>query len=141
MTAYPERVPKNLAPVNTFTFTTKGVEDIKKDCDLQLSALGERIKRISDKFTVTMNGQPFNLIDKILDVCRDEDELKGLSKGLDRVAEIIAKYDALDARVKILDVISEDPNWLMWAFGNFEAELEKDLASLDKVLEMDDYEP
>lgn len=139
--SYPERLPKDLAPVSTFTFSTNGVEDVKKDCNLQLEALGERIKRISDKFTVTMNGQQFNLIDKILDVCRDEEELKGLSKGLGRVAEIIAKYDSLNAKVKILDVIADDPNWLMWAFGSFEADLEKDLAQLDQVLEMEDYEP
>lgn len=141
MTEYPERLPKNLLPVSTFTFTTKGVDDVKKDCSLQLEALGERIKRISDKFTITLEGRPFNMIDRILDVCRDEDELKGISKGLGRVAEIISKYDSLEAKMNILDLIEKDPNWFMWAFGNFEAEVENDIAKLDQLLEeVEEYE-
>lgn len=142
MTDYPERRPASLKPVESFHFSLKGMEDTKRECDLQLSALGERIKRIAEKKTVTMNGQPFNIIDKILDICRDKAELKGLAQGIDRVAEIIERYDELDARARILDIIEKDPTWLAWAFGDFESELEADLANLDiKLSEIEANEP
>lgn len=130
---YPEQKPQDLAPVRKFVFSLDAAKGAKEDLGLQLEAAEQRLQAIIDKCAVTMNGQPFPLIDKILTLTHDPDELKVLAKGLERVASFIADLDDLQQKAKILELIDKDPSWLTWAFGDFEDEIEKGLQSLEST--------
>jgi hypothetical protein len=133
---YPDTPPKDLKPIDSFTFNIGAIETAKKDTDLQIQALEVRIERIVDKFqaTVTQGGmsQRVPVLSHIISVCRNSEDLKGLALGLERIADLVPALDLLQDQKRVLDLAEKNPSWFAWAFADFETEFE---ASLDKFIE------
>jgi hypothetical protein len=131
-----DKVPENVTGYNKFMFDVAAVPAARRECQLQLDALEERLRRITEHFKVC-NGQ-FTLIDRITQITQDPAELRGLAKGLERVADdIIGPLTQLRERVQILDLAEKDPRWFSWAFGDFSDEVDKalkDFEDLDQLL-------
>jgi hypothetical protein len=117
----PEALPDNLDPVSKFTFNASLAADAKAANDAMIDAMQNRIDKIIDLFTVS----DIPVIRGILGVSHDKDELKGLAKGLDRVADLIGVLDELELRKKILEYAEADPTWFASAFADLESEVER----------------
>lgn len=126
MTAQPshERLPNT--PIDSFKFSSSSASFAKAEIELQLEALEIRIDNIVKKFTV--EGNP--VLGLILQLTHNKEELAGLSKGLGRLADLIGPYDELQQRKQLLDIAEKDPNWLAWAFGDFDHEIDEALNKL-----------
>jgi hypothetical protein len=99
--------------------------------ELQIEALETRIDTIIKRFTI--DGNP--ILGAILQLSHDKGELAGLSKGLGRLSEIIEPYDELLKRKSLVDIAEKDPNWLAWAFGDFDDEIDD---AVKKLLQSED---
>lgn len=132
-----DQVPENITGFTKFVFDASAVPAARKECQLQLDAAEERMRRINEHFKVC-NGQ-FTLIDRIIQITQDPAELRGLAKGLQRIADdIIVDLTQLRERIQILDLAEKDPRWFSWAFGDFSDEVDralKDFEDLDQSLE------
>jgi hypothetical protein len=60
----------------------------------------------------------------------DKETLKGLSKALDRVADLIEIKDNLHSKLKIIEHAEKDPSWFASTFGDFSDSIDKDLQNL-----------
>jgi hypothetical protein len=126
LTAQPshERLPNT--PINSFKFNSSSASFAKAEVELQIEALETRIDNIVKKFTV--EGNP--VLGLILQLTHNKEELAGLSKGLGRLADIIGPYDELQQRKQLLEIAEKDPNWLAWAFGDFDQEIDEAIVKL-----------
>jgi hypothetical protein len=107
--------------VSSFRFNPNAGIFAKNEIDLQIEALKMRIENIVNKFP--LKGMP--VIEMILSISHDKEELIGLSKGLGRVAELVGPLEQLEKRREVLDIAESDPNWLAWAFGDFDSEVDE----------------
>lgn len=120
MTHQPSHEGAKVGPIKSFRFNSASASFAKKEVDLQLEALEIRIDNIIKKFTI--DGNP--ILGIILQMTHNQEELKGLSKGLGRLSELIGPYEELQKRKEIIDIAEKDPSWLAWAFGDFDSEID-----------------
>lgn len=125
----PEALPDNLNPISKFTFNAALAADAKAGNEALIEAMNNRIDKIIQAFTVS----DIPVIRGILSVSHDKEELKGLAKGLDRVADLIGVLDQLELRQKILEYAEEDPTWFASAF----ADLESVVDEVERVISLD----
>lgn len=122
MSHYPERLSAaSSEPLSKFVFTTALIPDAKRENELELEALRERINRLNKKCTIA----EMTVIDKILSVSHDVEEIRALAKGLERVAQIIERHDKLEEREHVFNVAESDLGWFGSAFGDFADDLDK----------------
>lgn len=131
MTLQPSHEGLPNTPINSFRFNASSASFAKAEIELQIEALEVRIETIVKKFTV--EGNP--ILGLILQLTHNQEELVGLSKGLGRLAELIGPYDELQQRKQLLDIAEKDPNWLAWAFGDFNQEIDD---ALNKFLSIEE---
>lgn len=120
MTSYPEKIPTSISPIKNFYFNLENSKQIKKDLESQIFALDERIEKIVEHFT--LDDMP--IIKFILNVSHDKEELKKVSKALDRVADLIEARDILIPKLEVIKTAESDPNWFAWTFGDFSSEVD-----------------
>jgi hypothetical protein len=60
----------------------------------------------------------------------DKETLKGLSKALDRVADLIEIKDNLSSKLKIINLAEKDPSWFAYTFGDFSSSIDSDISTL-----------
>lgn len=132
MSDHPEPQPNALTPIDRFVFSKRSISDAKADCELQLEALKARIDKINENFVITLSDGrgEMTIIDKILDLTHDTEQLKGVAKGLARVADIIGSYDDVNERMQVLNLAKKNFNWFTANFGDFDAEVENALTQL-----------
>jgi hypothetical protein len=126
--AYPEKLPNNLQPVENFTFTLAGVSHAREQIGLQRDALYSRIDKIIENFQ--LDGKP--VIAWILNLGHDKEQLKGVSKGLDRVADLINDLDDLERKEITLETAESHPDWFAGALGDFSTVVETALTDFIK---------
>lgn len=126
MTYYPENIPKSLEPIKNFYFNLDSSKTVKKELQSQIETLSERIEKITDHFT--LDDMP--VIKFILNISHDREEIKKLSKALDRVADLIDARDKLIPKLKVIETAEEDPNWFACVFGDFSADVELDIDNI-----------
>jgi hypothetical protein len=63
----------------------------------------------------------------ILNMDPTRDDLKKLSKALDRLADIVETYESLATKLSVIKAAESDPNWFALAFGDFENEIDEDI--------------
>lgn len=102
------------------------VKATKNDLQHQADNLKERIDKIIDHFTV--NDVP--ILKLILNVAEDRDDLKKLSKALDRLADLNEHYLSLVKKLNVIEQAETDPNWFALAFGDFEQDVDSALNNL-----------
>jgi len=117
------------SPINSFRFNSSSASFARAEVELQLEALEIRIENIVKKFTI--EGNP--ILGLILQLTHDQEELAGLAKGLGRLADLIGPYDELQQRKQLLDIAEKDPNWLAWAFGDFDEEINETIKKFFSV--------
>jgi Trm5-related predicted tRNA methylase len=126
MSEKPEQIPKDVKPLDKFTFSLNLSNKVKEDLESQLSAVEDRINSIANK--VTVDGMP--ILKAILQTSHDKKELKRLAKGLDRVADLIEGSDQIKTRLSIIDTAHKDPDWFAWTFGDFSEHIDKHIESI-----------
>ena len=128
MTNQPSHEGLPVSPIKSFKFSTTSASFAKQEMELQIEALETRIDTIIKRFTI--DGNP--ILGAILQLSHDKGELAGLSKGLGRLSEIIEPYDELLKRKSLVDIAEKDPNWLAWAFGDFDNQVDE---AIDKFFD------
>lgn len=119
----PEVLPDTLLPPTKFMFTTKLVEEAKRENDQLIEHYRERVRKISS--TLAINDM--QIIPGILSITHDKQELKRLAKGIDRVADLQTILDELETRGTVLEYAGKDPVWFAAAFADLEHEVDQAL--------------
>lgn len=112
--------------MNNFRFSFEMAAKAKQDIQDQLQALDARIYKIVDHFTI--NEAP--VLRFILNMDPSKDELKKLSKAVDRLADLVEIHSSLSAKLAVAKTAENDPNWFALAFGDFESEIDAGLEQL-----------
>jgi len=120
---YPEKIPNSLTPLNTFKFNLESSRDVKKQLESQIASLDERIEKIVDHFTI----QDMPIIRFILNVSEEREELKKVSRALDRIADLIHVKNELLPKLEVIKIAEKDPNWFAWTFGDFDSDIDSEL--------------
>lgn len=121
-----ENKPKGSFPIKTFNFNLDSSLETKKEIKSQLSSINDRIEKIVDHFQI----DDFPVVQVILNMTHDKETLKGVSKALDRVADLIEIKDNLHSKLKIIEHAEKDPSWFASTFGDFSESIDKDLQNL-----------
>lgn len=125
MTSYPEKVPQS-APIKNFYFNLDAAADSKTEIKNQVSILEERIEKIIQHFTV----DDMPIIRFILNMTHDKEVIKGLSKALDRVSDLVDHHDNLSSKLRIIEHAESDPSWFACTFGDFSSSIDNDLKDI-----------
>lgn len=125
MEFYPEKLP-NTKPIKRFIFDLESSMQAKEEIDNQIFTIEERIDKIIQHFTI----DDLPIIRIILNMTHDNETLKGLSKALARVADLVQILDNLSSKQKIIEHAQTDVNWFASTFGDFTSTLDKDLEDL-----------
>jgi len=117
--AYPEKIPSN-TNFNNFNFSFNQASKQKDDLKTALSKLDDRINNITsaEKFYVA----DIPVLRSIVGLDPSKNELKKLSKALDRLADLVDAQRNLRQKLQVHDVIDDDPNWFIQTFGDFEVQ-------------------
>ena len=115
----PEELPQGLVPRKSFMFTTKLLEEQKRENQALIDSYQGRVDKICE--ALTMNNTP--VIPALLHVTSEKDVLKRLAKGIDRVADLVEVLDELKTRQKVLEYAEQDPVWFAAAFADLEHEV------------------
>lgn len=111
---HPDSLVGDISPIERFMFSTSEIDRSKTEVELELEAYRTRIDRITQ--ACMLEGHP--IIQWILNVSHDRTQLEQLSKGLNKVAELIERLDLLESRLEVLDAAANDPEWFAWAFAD-----------------------
>jgi len=115
--SYPEKLPKS-SPIKSFYFNLDSASESKGEIKNQISLLDDRI----------FDDMP--IIRFILNMTHDKEVLKGLSKALDRVSDLVEHHDNLSSKIKIIEHAENDPSWFAYTFGDFSSNIDKDLENI-----------
>ena len=63
----------------------------------------------------------------ILNISENREDLKKVSKALDRVADLIEARNDLLPKLRIIELAEKDPNWFALTFGDFSVDLDLEL--------------
>jgi uncharacterized protein Yka (UPF0111/DUF47 family) len=111
----------NSQNIKSFKFSFDMASKSRSSLQREVDNLKERIDKIVDHFTV--NDMP--ILRLILNVTEDRDDLKKLSKALDRLADLTEHYSSLARKLSVIEQAEADPSWFALAFGDFEQEVEE----------------
>jgi archaellum component FlaC len=106
--------------IKSFNFSFDMVSKTKNEIDHEATALRERIEKIVDHFSV--NDVP--ILKFILNVTESRNDLKKLSKALDRLADLTEHHNSLVKKLNVIEQAEADPTWFALAFGDFKQEVE-----------------
>lgn len=130
MTFYPEKIPNaSSKPYSSFYFNLHSSKDVKNNLQNQVDSLDQRIEKIVDHFTI--DGAP--IVRLILGMTDDRKELKRLAKAIDRVADLIDAKNQIAPKLEIIKYAEKDPNWFASTFGDFSADIELGLDSINTL--------
>jgi len=112
-----------MTSIDKFNFSFEMASKVKKQLEDEASVLKQRIDKIVDHFTI--NDTP--ILRFILNMDANRDDLKKLSKALDRLADIVQIYEGIMTKLSVVKAAESDPNWFALAFGDFEKEIDQDI--------------
>lgn len=127
MTFYPDKIPSESS--DHFLFSFSSAARAEKELQSEFDTLANRINNIveSDKFFV----QGFPVLKNILALQPSKDELKRLSKAVDRLAELMDVFGQLNSKLSMIKTMQEYPYWFTSTFADFPKEVER---GIDKLL-------
>lgn len=115
--------PKNM---ETFMFSLKTGQNSRKDLEMRVSALKDRLDKLDEKATITNeHGMSISVVWMIIHMSDSPEEILRLGKALVRAAEIIPEHKALSQKLSAVQILSDDPEWFAATFGDFENEVDK----------------
>lgn len=111
--------PNTTKELFPFTFDIGSPSQFLEQKVKQRNMLANRLERLINEPTV--GGHPFvrYLFSNVPEI--DPEELITLSKALAKIAELVEPYRKIDAEVKGLNFVNENPNLIACAFGAFES--------------------
>jgi len=117
-----QQIPSGSNPFyDNFKFSFSMVNHTFKELQESHSKLDSRISQIVDSEKFFINGFP--VIRNILALSPKKNELKKLSKALDRLADLVEAFDSLESKINLIETVKSDPHWFAWAFGDFSSEV------------------
>lgn len=112
--------------IPSFRFSFDMVKKSKSEIQSETELLKERIDKIIEHFSV--NDVP--ILKFILNVTDSRDDLKKLSKALDRLADLTEHYTSLTRKLSVIEQAEVDPHWFALAFGDFQHDVDQAISSL-----------
>lgn len=112
---------------NDFNFSFAMAQKAKEDLEDEHSKILERITNIVESEKFFINGFP--VLKNIINLQPQKNDLKKISKAIDRLADLIELFSELDNKISVIKTVQNDPNWFAWTFGDFSKEVED---SIDK---------
>ena len=112
--------------LKSFKFSFDMVKKSKDEIQSEAENLKERIDKIVEHFSV--NDVP--ILKFILNVTESRDDLKKLSKAIDRLADLTEHYNNLTRKLNVIEQAEMDPNWFALAFGDFQQDIDQALDSM-----------
>lgn len=106
--------------IKSFNFSFDMVSKTKSEIEDEAVILKERIDKIIDHFSI--NDVP--ILKFILNVTEARNDLKKLSKALDRLADLTEHHNSLVRKLNVIEQAEADPTWFALAFGDFKQEVE-----------------
>lgn len=126
MTDNIENKPKGSFLLKTFNFNLDSSLETKKEIKDQLSTVNDRMEKIISHFQI----DDFPVLQVILNMTHEKEILKGLSRAIDRIADLVEINDNLNSKLKIIEHAEKDPSWFASTFGDFTQNIDKDLQEL-----------
>lgn len=112
--------------IEKFSFSFAMASKAKENLQEHLSTVESRIDKIVDHFT--LNDAP--ILKFILNMNPDRDDLKKLSKALDRLSDLVEVHNSLSSKIAVINAAESDPNWFALAFGDFEDDIDKGIQEI-----------
>lgn len=103
-----------------FVFSFARAFEAKRDIDLRIDALENRIENISRK--IRLGEMP--VMQMILQASHDPEELENLGNALLRVAKIIEPLDELRGHKNMIELAEKNRHLFIGLFGEFSHEME-----------------
>jgi len=129
MLEYPEKIPQGISSIDKFPFSVKAGKSVKRDLETQLNQIDSRIDKIIDHFIF----QDIPIIMYVLKATRDKNDLKKLSKAIDRVADLVQAQDDLSSRLNVINTLEADPTWFATTFSDYSDEIDRDLNYINET--------
>jgi hypothetical protein len=112
-----------MSNINKFNFSFEMASKAKKELEDNTFILKQRIDKIVDHFTI--GDTP--ILRFILGMDPTRDDLKKLSKALDRLGDIVEAYEELTNKLIVIKAAESDPHWFALTCGDFESEVDQDI--------------
>lgn len=126
---YPEQNSNSSNPFyDNFKFSFSMVNDTLKELKESHSTLDSRISQIVDSEKFYINGFP--VLKNILFLSPKKNDLKKLSKALDRLADLVEAFDSIESKLNLVQTVQSDPHWFAWAFGDFSSEIPNNIDTI-----------
>ena len=106
--------------IKNFNFSFEVAARQREELESQVSSLKERIEKIVNHFTI--DDAP--ILKFILNMSPSREELKKLSKAIDRLADLADLHDKYNSKLSVISMAQSDPNWFVAAFGDFDTDVD-----------------
>jgi hypothetical protein len=126
--AYPEKIPSNINNINTFNFSFSHASKERDSLVKSFDSISDRIEQIASSEKFYINGIP--IVRSLLGLNPTKNDLKKLSKALDRLADLVEMRQSLNTKLTVHDAITEDPTWFIQTFADFSSEIDSDIEQL-----------
>lgn len=124
MSNYPEKIPEGLSSIDKFPFSISAGKSAKKDIQLQLDNINNRIDKIVDHFI--FSDVPILMF--ILRATNQKSDLKKLAKAIDRIADLVEMQSDLNQRLSVINILESDPTWFTSTFSDYSDEIDRDIS-------------
>lgn len=114
--------------MQNFNFSFTLAQKAKRELEEEHQNLLERISAITESEKFHINGFP--VLKNLINLGPNKNDLKKLSKAIDRLADLLEVFQELDNKMSVINVVQEHPNWFAWTFGDFSTEIDQDIEKL-----------
>lgn len=111
---------KDLGAIDRFRFSLDTAVPTRNDIDLRVSAIEDRIQRLTNK--VVFNHVP--ILMHILSVSSDPKDLIVIARALDKLAELVPQLKDLQDKQKVVQTAFDNPQWMASVFGDFSGDFD-----------------
>lgn len=120
---YPEKLPTQGFESFLFSFST--MKTAEQTLQNEYDTINKRISTIvdSEKFFV----QDFPVLKNLMMLNPNREDLKKLSKAIDRLGDLVEVHRELSAKVDLIKTMKENQNWFTSTFADFDKEIDRDL--------------
>lgn len=111
--------------IQNFNFSFSLAQKAKKELEEEHQNLLERISAITESEKFHINGFP--VLKNLINLGPSKNDLKKLSKAIDRLADLLEVFQELDNKMSVIQAVQQHPNWFAWTFGDFTKEIDQDI--------------
>lgn len=123
----------NSSDFRDFNFSFALAQKTKTELEESHDKILERMTNIVDSEKFFINGFP--VLKNIVALQPKKNDLKKLSKALDRLADLVEVFQELDSKLSVINTVQEHHHWFAWACGDFSHEVEQDIEKFFEITE------